>query len=323
MRWLGLLKDYDTNIQYIRVSNLVADALSRKSGLIRGIKWRRDYSCNFEVWISNYVVRGHGGFLGFVKYEGSERVFAWMTMAFLWQSAKLCVPEDPTLREALMTEVYKSWGTGSSLEAFHPGDRTYSREQYDSNIRVICFVLCLEWAGNLVGLYCIVGVCPTITVGIRALNALLSGCCIVGNVVCRQAGKAKEDQTRRRVTPTDIETLVFSQIVRIYITRKDPESFIGRQDRVMRTNDPFCPNPLEESSRRGSYLESEEYIRTSFIFSSMIWYYVLFSRTMDVTHEHPVVTIFSLRSDFHAASRLFHVTRFYFKFGHYYAGAYG
>nr|GEY12806.1 DNA/RNA polymerases superfamily protein [Tanacetum cinerariifolium] len=38
-RWLELLKDYDTNIQYHpRKANAVADALSRKSGMIAGIE---------------------------------------------------------------------------------------------------------------------------------------------------------------------------------------------------------------------------------------------------------------------------------------------
>nr|GFC36526.1 putative polyprotein [Tanacetum cinerariifolium] len=38
-RWFELLKDYDTNIQYHpRKENVVADALSRKSGMIAGIK---------------------------------------------------------------------------------------------------------------------------------------------------------------------------------------------------------------------------------------------------------------------------------------------
>nr|GFB80503.1 hypothetical protein [Tanacetum cinerariifolium] len=38
-RWLKLLKDYDTNIQYhLGKANVVADALSKKSGMIAGIK---------------------------------------------------------------------------------------------------------------------------------------------------------------------------------------------------------------------------------------------------------------------------------------------
>nr|GFC76816.1 transposon Ty3-I Gag-Pol polyprotein [Tanacetum cinerariifolium] len=38
-RWLELLKDYDTNIQYHPgKANVLADALSRKSGMVAGIK---------------------------------------------------------------------------------------------------------------------------------------------------------------------------------------------------------------------------------------------------------------------------------------------
>nr|GFD43578.1 putative reverse transcriptase domain-containing protein [Tanacetum cinerariifolium] len=38
-RWLELLKDYDTNIQYHPgKANVVADVLSRKSGMIAGLK---------------------------------------------------------------------------------------------------------------------------------------------------------------------------------------------------------------------------------------------------------------------------------------------
>nr|GFD46557.1 RNA-directed DNA polymerase [Tanacetum cinerariifolium] len=38
-RWLELLKDYDTNIQYhLGKANVVADALSKKSGMVAGIK---------------------------------------------------------------------------------------------------------------------------------------------------------------------------------------------------------------------------------------------------------------------------------------------
>nr|GFB90384.1 retrotransposable element Tf2 [Tanacetum cinerariifolium] len=61
-RWLKLLKDYDTNIQYHPgKANVVADALSKKSGMIAGIK-----------------------------------------------DTRLVVPNDASLREALLTEAHSS-----------------------------------------------------------------------------------------------------------------------------------------------------------------------------------------------------------------------
>nr|GFC58910.1 putative reverse transcriptase domain-containing protein [Tanacetum cinerariifolium] len=68
-RWLELLKDYDTNIQYHPgKANVVADALSKKSGMIAGLK-----------------------------------------------DTRLVVPNDATLREALLTEAH------SSPFSVHPG----------------------------------------------------------------------------------------------------------------------------------------------------------------------------------------------------------
>nr|GFD09351.1 putative reverse transcriptase domain-containing protein [Tanacetum cinerariifolium] len=50
-RWLELLKDYDTNIQYHSgKANVVADALSRKSGMIAGIKVEEEIIRNLE-WL--------------------------------------------------------------------------------------------------------------------------------------------------------------------------------------------------------------------------------------------------------------------------------
>nr|GEY38923.1 retrotransposon protein, putative, Ty3-gypsy subclass [Tanacetum cinerariifolium] len=81
-RWLELLKDYDTNIQYHPgKANVVADALSRKSGMIAGIK------VEFRLDDDNV----------------------------LWQDTRLVVPNDATLREVLLTEAH------SSPLSVHPG----------------------------------------------------------------------------------------------------------------------------------------------------------------------------------------------------------
>nr|GFD02838.1 reverse transcriptase [Tanacetum cinerariifolium] len=88
-RWLELLKDYDTNIQYhLGKANVVTDALSRKSGMIAGIKveFRLD---------DDYV---------------------------LWQDTRLVVPNDVSLREALLTEAH------SSPFSVHPG---YTKMYHD------------------------------------------------------------------------------------------------------------------------------------------------------------------------------------------------
>nr|GFD61420.1 RNA-directed DNA polymerase [Tanacetum cinerariifolium] len=48
-RWLELLKDYDTNIQYHpSKANVVANALSRKSGMVAGIKVEQEIIRDLE-----------------------------------------------------------------------------------------------------------------------------------------------------------------------------------------------------------------------------------------------------------------------------------
>nr|GFC84083.1 RNA-directed DNA polymerase [Tanacetum cinerariifolium] len=61
-RWLELLKDYDINIQcHPRKANVVPDALSRKSGMIAGIKVEEEIIRDLERLDIELYVRGQHG----------------------------------------------------------------------------------------------------------------------------------------------------------------------------------------------------------------------------------------------------------------------
>ncbi|GKD75364.1 reverse transcriptase, partial [Tanacetum coccineum] len=69
-RWLELLKDYDTNIQYHPgKANVVADALSRKSGMIAGIKVEEGIIRDLERLDIELWVRGQNGFWASLRVE--------------------------------------------------------------------------------------------------------------------------------------------------------------------------------------------------------------------------------------------------------------
>ncbi|GJW54230.1 putative nucleotidyltransferase, ribonuclease H, partial [Tanacetum coccineum] len=131
--WLELLKDYDTNIQYHPgKANVVADALSRKSGMIAGIKVEEEIIRDLERLDIELCVRGQNGFWASLRVEPNlishikaaqkddgeiwaiiqnldkQTEFHVDSDGILWQGTKLCVPEDPTLREVLMTEAHSS-----------------------------------------------------------------------------------------------------------------------------------------------------------------------------------------------------------------------
>nr|GFD45589.1 putative reverse transcriptase domain-containing protein [Tanacetum cinerariifolium] len=66
--WLELLKNYDTNIQYHpRKANVVADALSRKSGMIAGIKVEEEIIRDLERLDIELYVRGQHGYWASLK----------------------------------------------------------------------------------------------------------------------------------------------------------------------------------------------------------------------------------------------------------------
>nr|GEV68289.1 retrotransposon protein, putative, Ty3-gypsy subclass [Tanacetum cinerariifolium] len=132
-RWLELLKDYDTNIQYHPgKANVVADALSRKSGMIAGIKVEEEIIRDLERLDIELYVRGQHGYWASLRIEPD--LISWNKEAqkedseiwaivenldkqvefrldddyVLWQDTRLVVPNDVSLREALLTEAHSS-----------------------------------------------------------------------------------------------------------------------------------------------------------------------------------------------------------------------
>nr|GFC11629.1 hypothetical protein [Tanacetum cinerariifolium] len=130
-RWLELLKDYDTNIQYhLRKANVVADALSRKSGMIAGMKVEEEIIRDMEWLDIKLYIRGQHGywasmrvepdFISQIKEALKEDSEIWTIVEnldeqtkfrldeddVLWQGTRLCVPNDATLRESLLTEAH-------------------------------------------------------------------------------------------------------------------------------------------------------------------------------------------------------------------------
>nr|GFB57368.1 putative reverse transcriptase domain-containing protein [Tanacetum cinerariifolium] len=135
-----LLKDYDTNIQYHPgKANEVVDALSRKLGMIAGIKVEEEIIRDLERLDIELYVRGQHGYwaslrvepdlISRIKEAQKEDSEIWTIVknldkqvkfcldddTVLWQDTRLVVPNDASLREAMLTEAH------SSLFYFHLG----------------------------------------------------------------------------------------------------------------------------------------------------------------------------------------------------------
>ncbi|GJR80232.1 pol protein [Tanacetum coccineum] len=99
-RWLELLKDYDTNIQYHPgKANVVADALSRKSGMI---------ACFDSIILHDLerldikeAQRDDGELWAIVQNveDGKHTEFSVDDDDVVWFEDRLCVPNDQALRE--------------------------------------------------------------------------------------------------------------------------------------------------------------------------------------------------------------------------------
>ncbi|GJT04634.1 retrotransposon protein, putative, ty3-gypsy subclass [Tanacetum coccineum] len=104
-RWLELLKDYDTNIQYHPgKANVVADALSQKSGMI---------ACFDSIILHDLerldIKEAQGTTVELVGHwqnveDGKHTEFSVDDDGVVWFEDRLCVPNDQALREKVMTE---------------------------------------------------------------------------------------------------------------------------------------------------------------------------------------------------------------------------
>nr|GFD49337.1 retrotransposon protein, putative, Ty3-gypsy subclass [Tanacetum cinerariifolium] len=113
-------------------ANVVADALSRKSGMIAGLKVDEEIIRDLERLDIELYVRGQHGYwaslrikldlVSPIKEAQKEDSDIWTIVEnlnkrvefhldednILWQGTRLVVPNDATLREALLTEAYSS-----------------------------------------------------------------------------------------------------------------------------------------------------------------------------------------------------------------------
>ncbi|KAD3642141.1 hypothetical protein E3N88_31365 [Mikania micrantha] len=149
-RWLELLKDYDTNIQYHPgKANVVVDALSRKSsGMLSSLHLQQEIINDLEKLSIGFQVGNSEGYLAKFQIEsdlisrikeaqkedgelwaitenleiGKQYEFRIDENGVIWCGKRLCVPDNASLRESLLSEAH------SSPFSIHPGSTKMYRD---------------------------------------------------------------------------------------------------------------------------------------------------------------------------------------------------
>nr|GEV92967.1 hypothetical protein [Tanacetum cinerariifolium] len=146
-RWLKLLKDYDTNIQYHPgKGNVVADALSRKSGILKIepnliLRIKEAQKEDVELWA---VLQ---------KSEEDEQTKFWVDndgeiVRLHGTPTAIVSDRDPRFTSRFWKGLQNAWGTRLNFSmAFHPE----TDEQTERTIKTLEDMLrscALEWTGN-------------------------------------------------------------------------------------------------------------------------------------------------------------------------------
>nr|GEX85588.1 hypothetical protein [Tanacetum cinerariifolium] len=163
-RWLELLKDYDTNIQYHPgKANVVADALSRKSGIVAGIRVEEEIirdleRSDIELYDTRLVVPNDASLREallveahsspFSVHPSSTKMYHDLKQHFWWSGMKRDVAIDLHFASRFWKGLQKAWGTRLKFStAFHPQTDGQS-ERTIQTLEDMLRSCALEWTGN-------------------------------------------------------------------------------------------------------------------------------------------------------------------------------